>query len=805
MSEIFTRLFDTSDFFPRWDCGNWSDALGWLHIASDLGVWSAYVAIPCVLGFFVLKKKDVPFPLIFWLFGAFILACGSTHLMGAIIFWWPAYRLDGVLKLFTAVVSWGTVLALVPVTPKALAMSGPEELERRVAERTAELARVSESLGAEILERRRVEETLREQREWFRVTLSSIGDAVIVAGLRGEVSFMNPAAEALTGWNLREAEGRRLEEVLAVREDGSGPEGAGALSVSGLLRQGPDAGYTGHGVLTARDGREIPIEEIGTPIRGDGDSLLGVVLVLRDVSERRRAERVLRESEEQFRNLADSIPQLAWMTGPDGTITWYNRRWYEFTGKPPEDVLGWGWQSVHDPKELPRVVERFRAAIETGEPWEDTFPLRRYDGAMRWHLSRALPIRDEGGRVVRWFGTNTDITDRMEMEEALKQANRHKDEFLATLAHELRNPLVPIRNSLEILQSPAASPDDESAAIEMAARQVRHMARMLDDLLHIARISRGRLELRVEPVDLIALVSRAVHAVDPLFHECGHGLTVTLPSGPLVIDGDPTRLEQVVVNLLNNAAKYTEAGGEIAVELGREDGEVVLRIRDNGIGIAPEMLTRVFDLFVQAERRVERSRGGVGIGLTLVRKLVELHGGAVEAYSEGLGRGSEFVVRLPAPAPRNGERRLTAREPDRLNRASSRHRVLVVDDNVDAAVSLGMLLKLAGQEVRVAYDGPAALRQAMDFRPQLVLLDIGMPGMDGYEVCRRIRRETALQSATVVALTGWGQDEDRRRSHEAGFDHHIVKPVEPSSLHRLLDDLPPDEAAPPQPTPTANT
>jgi CheY-like chemotaxis protein len=222
----------------------------------------------------------------------------------------------------------------------------------------------------------------------------------------------------------------------------------------------------------------------------------------------------------------------------------------------------------------------------------------------------------------------------------------------------------------------------------------------------------------------------------------------------------------------------------------------VRRIRDNGIRIAPETLTRLFDRFVQVDRRVERSQGRVGIGLTLVRKLVELYGGTVEAYTEGLSRGGEFVVRPPAPVARKRERRPPAKELDCLNHASTRHRVLVVDDNVDAAVSLGMLLKLAGQEVRVAYDGPAALRQALDFRPELVLLDIGMPGMDGYEVCRRLRRESAVARATVVALTGWGQDEDRRRSHEAGFDHHIVKPVEPSALQRLLDDLPGDSRAP---------
>jgi CheY-like chemotaxis protein len=250
-----------------------------------------------------------------------------------------------------------------------------------------------------------------------------------------------------------------------------------------------------------------------------------------------------------------------------------------------------------------------------------------------------------------------------------------------------------------------------------------------------------------------------------------------------------------VVNLINNAAKYTEPGGRSDVELRHKGWDAVLRIRDNGLGVTPEMLSRICDPFVQVERRVERAQAGVGIGLTLVRTLVELQGGTVAAHSAGPGKGSEFVVCLPAPTRLNGERHPTVEEPVRLNHASTRHRVLVVDDNVDAAVSLGMLLKLAGQEVRVAYDGPAALRQATEFRPQLVLLDIGMPGMDGYEVCRRLRRDSALAGATMVALTGWGQDEDRRRSHEAGFDHHIVKPVEPSALQRLLDELPAEPIA----------
>ncbi len=484
------------------------------------------------------------------------------------------------------------------------------------------------------------------------------------------------------------------------------------------------------------------------------------------------------------------------MARPDGHVFWYNQRWYDYTGTTPEQMEGWGWQAVHDPARLPEVLERWRASLRSGEPFDMVFPLRGADGGFRTFLTRVVPSRDADGRIILWFGTLTDITDRIEMEDALKQADRLKDEFLAMLAHELRNPLAPIRNSLLVMKHAGDRADLIAESRQMAERQVQHMARLLDDLLDVSRISRGRIELRQQVLDLIPLIRRTVEATSSFIQDQQHRLTLSLPPGPVEIIGDPTRLEQVVHNLLNNAAKYTEPGGHIHLELRREGREVVLRIRDNGIGIPPEMLTRIFDLFVQVERREQRSQGGVGIGLTLVRKLIELHGGTVEALSEGPAKGSEFVVRLPARTGRPVERPTSAKEPDRLNHTASRHRVLVVDDNVDAAVSLGMLLKLAGQEVRVAYDGPAALRQATEFRPELVLLDIGMPGMDGYEVCRRLREESGLGQAILVALTGWGQDEDRRRSHEAGFDHHIVKPVEPSALQRLLEDLPAGAAVP---------
>ena len=827
MVEILTHLFDVSGFPPRWECGDWSSELGWLHILSDLGIWSAYVAIPCVLGFFLLRKKNIPFRMVFWLFGLFILACGTTHLMEAIIFWWPAYRLAGVLKFFTAVVSWCTVIALVPITPQALAMRSPlelereigerkraeeqlratnlqlveaerlteamnEELERRVEERTAELSAAHESLRAEVTERARAQESLREQGERFRVTLSSIGDAVIVTDIEACVTFMNPIAEELTGWAESEARGKPLATVFrifneATREPADSP-------VSKILEEGIITGFVNHTYLVARDGRELPIDDSGAPIRGDGGEVEGAVLVFRDIGDRRRAEKALQDSEVHFRTMADSIPQLSWMARPDGHIFWYNRRFYEYTGKTFEEMEGWGWQSIHDPDRLPEILEHWTASLRSGEPFDRVIPLRGADGRFRPFLTRVMPSRDVDGRIVLWFGTNTDITERIQMEETLKQADRLKDEFLAMLAHELRNPLAPIRNSLQVMKAAKEHPEILDQYRELAERQVQHMARLLDDLMDVSRISRGRIELRRDVVNLIPLIGRTVEAVMPQIQERQVRLAVSLPPGALSIVGDPTRLEQIISNLLNNAAKYTEPGGSVDVELRQQGHEVVLRIRDNGVGIPPEMLTRIFDLFVQVERRVQRSQGGVGIGLTLVRKLVELHGGTVEAFSRGIGQGSEFVVRLPARTGQSDRWDTSAKEPERLNHSASRHRVLVVDDNVNAAVSLGMLLKLAGQEVRVAYDGPTAIRHATEFRPELVLLDIGMPGMDGYEVCRRLRQEIALDKATVVALTGWGQDDDRRRSHEAGFDHHIVKPVEPSALQRLLDELPVESA-----------
>lgn len=373
--------------------------------------------------------------------------------------------------------------------------------------------------------------------------------------------------------------------------------------------------------------------------------------------------------------------------------------------------------------------------------------------------------------------------------EETRQAVEQRDQFLAMLAHELRNPLSPIRNSLQVMKMPGVNGPVVDQARDMAERQVQHMARLLDDLLDVARVSRGKIELRREAVDLAPLVRNTVEAIRPTCEARRHELTVSLAPEPLRVEGDPTRLEQVLTNLLNNACKYTDPGGKIRVSASLEGGEAVLRVRDNGIGIPADKLAKVFDLFVQAERRLDRSQGGMGIGLTLVRKLVELHGGAVEAFSPGVGQGAEFVVRLPTldPQPERG-RSDSGGEPSPAPTAPSR-RVLIVDDNVDAADSLGLMLRLAGQEVRVAYDGPSALAVAQEFRPQVLLLDLGMPGMDGYALARRLRELPGFAGGVLIALSGWGQEEDKRRSRDGGFAHHLVKPVDPAALQKLLASL----------------
>jgi signal transduction histidine kinase len=393
-------------------------------------------------------------------------------------------------------------------------------------------------------------------------------------------------------------------------------------------------------------------------------------------------------------------------------------------------------------------------------------------------------------RLLLGVGANqaTVVLQHKRSEAILQESDRRKDEFLAILAHELRNPLAPLRNGLQLLRLAGDDVRTVAQTRSMMERQMQHMVRLIDDLMDISRITRGRVVLRKEPVELAAVIRDAVETSRPLIETAGHELTVIYPPEPITLDADPARVAQVFANLLNNAAKYTPRGGQIRLTAERQGSEVVVGVRDTGIGIPADMLPRIFEMFTQVDRSLERSQGGLGIGLSLVRGLVELHGGSVKAHSGGLGQGSDIRVRLPVhPPPRNAP---SAAE-DGRQAAPSRYRILVVDDNQDAADSLALLLTFQGNEVRTAYDGLEAVEAAAVFEPDIVLSDIGMPGMNGYEVAKRIRQQCRGRRMVLVAMTGWGQEEDKRHATEAGYDFHLVKPVELSDLRRLLSSLAP--------------
>jgi PAS domain S-box-containing protein len=472
----------------------------------------------------------------------------------------------------------------------------------------------------------------------------------------------------------------------------------------------------------------------------------------------------------------------------DGIITSWNKGAERLFGWAADEAIG---QSIHliVPPHLRDQERDILDRLRRGESVEHLDVERvRKDGS-HVHMSVTIsPVRDRHGHIIGASKTARDITARkmweeqlVRSEETLLEADRRKDEFLATLAHELRNPLAPISSGLHILRS-SQDPGQRSIALEIMERQLAQMVRLVDDLLDVARITTGKVEVRHQPLDLAVAINDAVETSQPLLGARRDNLIVTPPPQPVFVNGDRTRLAQVFANLLNNSEKYSEAGQPIAITFGREGDQAVIRVKDAGMGIHPEMLPRVFDMFRQADRTGGRSRGGLGIGLSLVKRIVELHGGTVTARSEGLGLGSEFIVRLPAIE----NTRTDAGEVPAVTNVPARRKILVVDDNADAAESLAALLSISGHETRMAHDGPEALQQAERFHPDVVFLDIGMPTLDGHETAKLIRKQPWGKHMVLVALTGWGQNEDRRRSKDAGFNHHLVKPADPEVVEKLL-------------------
>ncbi len=657
----------------------------------------------------------------------------------------------------------GTLRGFAKVTRDLTDRKQAEESARRLLQEEA--ARKAVEKHAREIER---------QREQLRVTLASIGDAVIVTDMNGAVTFMNPVAVVLTGWEPQEAVGRPLEQVFRiVNEETRRPVES---PVAKVLREGVVVGLANHTVLIARDGREVPIDDSGAPIRGEGGAVAGVVLVFRDVTEARRAV----EARLRLAAIVESSDDAIISKNLDGIITSWNKGAERLYGYTAEEIVGKPLSLLvppDHPDELPEIMERIRR----GERVEHFETQRvRKDGSRVDVSLTVSPLTDAEGKVVGASKIARDITAR-------KEEDRRKSEFLALLAHELRNPLAPLRNGLQVLRLAGNNAQAAEQARGMMERQLHHLVRLVDDLLDVSRISRGKLQLRKERITLASVVGDALELCEQTVQQHGQELTVSLPDEPVYVDADKTRLAQALWNLLNNAVKYSDRGGRIWLTVRREGDEAVISVKDTGVGIPAAMLPRVFDMFTQVDRSLEKSQGGLGVGLTIVKRLVEMHGGTVEAHSEGHGMGSEFVVRLPIVLSVVQERQEEGDE--QQDPPTARRRVLVVDDNVDAASSLAMVLKLMGNEVRTAHDGLEGVAAAREFRPDVILLDIGMPRLNGYEACRRIRQEPWGKNVVLVALTGWGQEEDKRKAQEAGFDRHMVKPVEPAALAKLLAGL----------------
>jgi len=551
-------------------------------------------------------------------------------------------------------------------------------------------------------------------------------------------------------------------------------------------------------------------------------TLLVAALLALEIRNRRRvetSEAALAETSTRFRQLADSIPQLVWMARPDGWVFWYNRRWYEYTGTTPEQMEGWGWQAVHDPQELPRVLDRWRAAIAAGEPFEMEFPIRGADGQYRWFLTRVTPMRNAAGRVLQWFGTNTDVQARRDYETVLREqaerleslytqvqllleserqlraeaerVSRIKDEFLATLSHELRTPLNAIIGWSQLLIDGTASPEARGRALATIQRNARVQARLIEDLLDMSRIVSGKVRLDMQEVDLCDVVESALNIVRPTAQAKGVRIETALETGQARVLGDANRLQQVYWNLLTNAIKFTAPGGSVQATLRRVEDQLEFVVADTGIGIEPAFLPYVFDRFRQADGSSTRQHGGLGLGLAIVKNLVEMHGGRVRAASGGSGLGATFTVSLPeahgtAAASGPGDTPLAVESEAAARAALAGRRVLVVDDDRDARELASAILQMQAAEVVTAASASEALQQldghAAPF--DLLVSDLAMPGMDGYDLLREIRASAhaGVRGIRAIALTAYARAEDQARALAAGYDAYISKPFDPARL-----------------------
>ena len=626
----------------------------------------------------------------------------------------------------------------------------------------------------------------------FRLMVESVEDyAMFMVDLRGRITSWNRGAERLTGYTEAEAIGKPFS-MLYPSEDLNSEHALYELAMAHK-----NGRYEEEGLRVRKDGSSYYAQIQVWPMENKSGEIIGFVKITRDITARRYAEQALKESEAKFRTITDAMPQMVWSTLPDGDHDYFNEQWYRFTGVDEGSTNGHNWDKILHPDDRMRARYVWQRSLDTGQTYEIQYRLRHFSGGYRWTLGRALPVRDESGEIVRWMGTLTDIHEQKQAEEALKDAARRKDEFLAMLAHELRNPLAPVRNATALLRRFINGGDEGAqSALNVIERQVRHMTCLIDDLLDVARISRGKIEIRKEEMDLLEVVSHTVEDFQSDYHARGVNLKAEITSEPLYLEGDRTRVAQVIGNLLHNALKFTEPGGQVTVRLVREEksnlkrtgyGVAVLEIADTGAGIEADIVANLFNPFIQANQGLARSKGGLGLGLALVKGFVELHGGTVEAHSDGPGKGAVFTLRLPLVQKRDSQ-------PVKNETALPRQhlRILLIDDNADMLQTLSMLLGIEGHQVITAGDGESGLQAIRENLPDLVLCDIGLPGLlDGYAVARAVRADPKLAGLFLVAVSGYGQERDRQRAKDSGFDSHLLKPLDFGELAKVLADVKP--------------
>ena len=626
-------------------------------------------------------------------------------------------------------------------------------------------------------------ETDESMRRHFGQIVAGVRDyAVFTLDVAGHVTSWNTGAENIQGYKADEIIGKhfsRFHTTEAIARNWPGEE----LKIAAGQGRFEEEGWR-----VRKDGSRFWAEVATTAFHNPSGRLSGFLKITRDLTERRRHEQTLRESEERFRLLVNSVKEYAiFMLDTEGHVASWNLGAERIIGYTAAEVIGRPLSCLYPAEAADRgLPQQDLAATQAQGSLESNGWRVRKDGSRFWANVVICPMHDILGKLRGFAQVTRDLTERKQFEE-LEESQQRTNEFLAMLSHELRNPLAPLKTSVELLRMRELQDPVVVQARDVIDRQVQHLTHIIDDLLDVSRITSGKVQLGNETLHLGNVLARSAEAARPLLDSKHHTLEIKPVDHKAWVRGDLMRLTQVFVNLLNNAAKYTPEGGCIQVETRLDAESVAIHIRDNGVGIAAELLPRMFDMFTQGQRPLDRAEGGLGIGLALVHRIVSLHGGTVKAFSAGTGHGSELVVTLPRISE---EMSMTAAsESPPTQKQQKRRRLMVIDDNRDAAESMSMLFELWGHEVICVYDGRTALEAAAKFRPDAVFLDIGLPGMDGYEIAERLRDSPQAARAVLVAITGYGQEEDRRRSREAGIDHHLVKPVAPDTLLKLLDSL----------------